>query len=223
MRDPSAGARVPGTDPSAPVVVPPAVAAPPRPRARPGYSLVELFLTLVIMAVALAAVTPRVNRAAYDADAAARVVVGTLQVAQRLAVTQQSTVVVGFDTARRRMRVLEDRNGNLQYDPAVTDSERVTWRPVDPPTAVFATPPSGVNGAVAAALASFTTPAATTDGFPSVAFRRDGAASDNVEVYVRVVRGALTEWRAVTVARATGRVTWWSRPTAGGAWKRRSL
>ncbi len=203
--------------------MPSAVVTPPRRRARAGYSLVELLLTLVIMAVALAAVTPRVNRAAYDADAAARVIAGALQVAQRLAVTQQSTVVVGFDTAHARMRVLEDRNGNLRYDPAAADSERVTWRPVDTPAAAFGTPPSGVNGTVSASLASFTLPATKTDGFPSVAFRRDGAASDNVEVYVRVRRGAVVEWRAVTVARATGRVTWWARPAAGGAWKRRSL
>lgn len=203
--------------------MPSAAATPPRLRARAGYSLVELFISLVIMAVALAAVTPRVNRAAYDADAAARVIAGTLQVAQRLAVTQQSTVVVGFDTARGRMRTLEDRNGNLRYDPGLADSERVTWRPVDTQAAAFGKPPAGVNGAVAASLASFTTPVALTDGLPSVAFRRDGAASDNVEVYVRVVRGTVTEWRAITVARATGRVTWWARPTTGGPWKRRSL
>lgn len=203
--------------------MPPAAPAPPRPSPRAGYTIVELIVTLVIMAVALAAVAPRVNRAAYDADAAARVIAGALQVAQRLAVTEQSTVVVGFDTTRGRMRVLEDRNGNLRYDPGVADSERVTWRPVDTRAAAFARPPAGVNGAVAASLASFTTPAATTDGLPSVAFRRDGAASDNVEVYVRVVRGAVTEWRAVTVARATGRVTWWARSATTGAWVRRSL
>lgn len=190
---------------------------------RAGYSIVELFATLVIMAVALAAVTPRVNRSAYDADAAARVISGTLLVAQRLAVTQQSTVVVGFDTARARIRVLEDRNGNMRYDAGVADSERVSWRPVDTPAATFAKPPAGVNGAVSASLASFTTATSKTDGMPSVVFRRDGAASDNIEVYVRVLRGGRSEWRAITVARSTGRVTWWARPATGGAWKRRSL
>ena len=177
----------------------------------------------MIVGVAIAAVTPRVNRAAYDADAAARVISGTLQVAQRLAVTQQSTVVVGFDTVRGRMRILEDRNGNLKYDAGVADSERVTWRPVDTRAAAFGTPPSGVNGTVSASLASFTPGTSTVDGLPSVAFRRDGAASDNIEVYVRVLRGKVAEWRAVTIARATGRVTWWARPATGGAWKRRSL
>ncbi len=175
------------------------------------------------MAVALAAVTPRVNRAAYDADAAARVIAGALQTAERLAVTEQSTVVVGFDTTRARMRVLEDRNGNLRYDAGVADSERVTWRPVDTPAAKFGRPPTGVNGAVVSSLVSFNTSPALTDGLPSVAFRRDGAASDNVEIYVRVVRGATTQWRAITVARGTGRVTWWARNAAAAAWVRRSL
>ena len=195
----------------------------PRRRRRAGYSIAELIVTLVIMAIALAAVTPRVNRAAYDADAAARVITGTLQAAQRLAVTEQSTVVVGFDTARGRMRVLEDRNGNLHYDPGIADSERVTWRPVDTPAAGFAKPNTGVNGAVSASLASFTTAASVTDGLPSVAFRRDGAASDNIEVYVRVARRGVTEWRAITIARGTGRVTWWAQTTSGTTWKRRSL
>ena len=212
--------------PPAPALAARALSARARPAAytgRPGYTIVELLVTLAIMALALAAVTPRVHRAAYDADAAARVIAGTLQTAQRLAVTEQSTVVVGFDTAGGRLRILEDRNGNLHYDAAALDSERVVWRPVDTQAAAFATPPAGVNGPVASALASINTPAATTDGLPSVAFRRDGAASENFEAYVRVLRGGVTEWRAVTVARATGRVVWWARPVAGGPWQRKSL
>ncbi|HEY0777880.1 MAG TPA: hypothetical protein VGD56_07925 [Gemmatirosa sp.] len=208
---------------SAPAAAPAAASCPSRRTARAGYSLVELFVTLVVMTVAIAALAPRVNRAAYDADAAARVITGALQTAERLAVTEQSTVVVGFDTTRGRLRMLEDRNGNLHYDPAVTDSERVTWRPVDTRAAAFAQPPVGVNGSVSASLASFTTPPATTDGLPSVVFRRDGAASDNIEVYVRVRRGAITEWRAITVARGTGRVTWWAWNAGGAVWARKSL
>ncbi len=196
---------------------------PPRRRARAGYTIVELLVTLVVIAVVVAAVTPRLNRASYDADAAARVIAGTLQTAQRLAITQQSTVVVGVDTARNRLRTLEDRNGNLRYDAGVADSERVTWRPVDTQAAAFGTPPSGVNGTVGASLANFSTAISQTDGLASVVFRRDGAASDNVEIYVRVFRRGISEWRAITVARATGRVTWWALPTAGGPWKRRSL
>ena len=132
-------------------------------------------------------------------------------------------MVVGFDTAHGRMRMLEDRNGNLKYDAAVTDSERVTWRPIDTPAAAFGKPPAGLNGPVTASLASFTTAPANTDGFPSVVFRRDGAASDNIEVYVRVLRGKVAEWRAITIARATGRVTWWSLQVSTGTWKRKTL
>lgn len=208
-----------------PAVPLPAVRPPRRPPARGaprGHTMVELVLVMTIGAVLAAMVTPRVNRAAYDADAGARVVRGALQTAQRLAVAQQCDVVVGFDTAGKRLRVLEDRNGNGQFD-ATPVAERVTWRPLEPAVR-FASPPERVGGGVATgALTSITR---RVDLLPSLVFRRDGAASENGEAYVRVVRGETTEWRAVSVQRATGRVEWWARtatPQHEGLWARRGL
>lgn len=209
---------------SAPVPAPPATGRPPgrSPAGRRGHSLVELVLVLSIGMILVAVVTPRVNRSGYDADAAARVVRGTLQTAQRVAVAQQADVIVGFDLANHRMRVLEDLNGNGRLDTGAALRERVTWRPLDA-SARFAVPPARVGGG-AAPVTPFASITKTADALPSVTFHRDGAASENGEAYLKAVRGGNTEWRAVVVARATGRVEWWARGgTTGGAWVRRGL
>lgn len=188
---------------------------------RAGYSLVELLVALAILAVMVAAAVPRLNIPGYQADGGARVVVGALQGAQRLAIAQQSAVVVGVDLPNNRLRILEDLNANGVRDcpPLVQICERVTWRPLDAPAA-FATPPASVTGAQPAAVVNVTQ---VRDLLPSLSFGRDGAASESGEIYLRARRGTMTEWRGVVVTRATGRVDWYARSTPGGAWKRRSL
>lgn len=189
-------------------------------RPRGGHTLVELVLVLTVGMLLAAVVTPRLNRAAYDADAAARVVRGALQTAQRVAVAQQADVVVGFDLPNGRLRVLEDLNGNGRHDAGAALRERVSWRPLDPGVR-FARPPARVGGASATdALAEVSE---TNDGLPSVTFHRDGAASANAEAYLAATRGGVTAWRGVVVARATGRVEWWARDVAAGTWARRGL
>jgi hypothetical protein len=55
----------------------------------------------------------------------------------------------------------------------------------------------------------------TLDGMPSVIFRRNGAASTDVDVYVAAARGS--DYRAVSVVQATGRTDWFR--YVNSAWK----
>lgn len=186
--------------------------------------MIELMLVVTIGAILAAMVTPRVNRAAYDADAAAGVLRGTLQTAQRVAVAQQIDVIVSFDLANQRLRVLEDMNANGVRDLLPTP-ERLTYRPLDVP-ARFATPPSTVSGSTAPTTPLVAVPTTYEGGLPGIRFHRDGSASDNGEAYLRVTRGGVTEWRAAVVSRPTGRVSWWARTvtaTSSGSWARRGL
>jgi hypothetical protein len=138
----------------------------------------------------------------------------TLQNAQRLAVMQQSTVVVGFDLWSMRMRVLEDLNGDLKASP----KERVRWVPLDE-RVQFATPASSIPGvAPGGPLVNFG--AHTVDGYPSIIFRRDGSASATAAVYLRSQRQRQTAFRGVVVTQATGRVDWWRANAAVTAWGR---
>jgi hypothetical protein len=47
-----------------------------------------------------------------------------------------------------------------------------------------------------------------TDGMPTVIFRRDGAASSDLEVYVVSSRALPDDFRAIQVVQSTGRTDW---------------
>jgi prepilin-type N-terminal cleavage/methylation domain-containing protein len=191
--------------------------------ARPGYTLIELLMSFALVAIVVGFAYPRLDWARFEADSGARQVRVALQGAQRLAVTQQSTVIVGVDSAQGRMRVLEDINGNLQADAG----ERITWRTLDNGLA-FLQPPTAVP-AVTGAGAVVNLAGDIIDGYPSLIFRRDGSASANAALYVRAMRHNDTHWRAVTVTKSTGRVDWYTthayRATASStlSWKRANL
>lgn len=189
-------------------------ARPARRGARSGYSLIELVVVLALIAIATAFAWPRVNSTQYRMDAAVRVTRMTLQNAQRLAITRQFDVVVGFDLANNRMRVLEDNNNNQAADAG----ERVVYRSLEE-GAVFQAPGVTIGCATAAAVCG--TALRTIDGLESVIFRRNGAASTDVEVYLNSVRGGTDDGRGVTVIQSTGRTDWYK--YVGGAWKQGSL
>ena len=168
-------------------------------------------MVLAIFGVMAALAIPRLNTRGFHADAAARSVRGTLQVAQRTAVARQYDVIVSFDVATSAMRVTEDRNTNGNID----GGERTSWHTLDGGPA-FVTPRS--------ALAGFSGDGAiviprvrTIGGLPSVIFRRNGAASSELAVYMAGLAGDTTSLRAITMEQATGRTRWFR--YLDGAWK----
>lgn len=174
-------------------------------------------IVVVVLGILGGVAVPRLDWARWEADAAARTIRVTLQNAQRLAVTQQATVVVGFDLTKMRMRVLEDVNGSLAKD----GSERVRWVPLDE-RVQFATPGTAVPGFAAGGPLVNVGPR-TVDGYPSMVFRRDGSASATSAIYVRSQRQQKTAFRAIIVRQSTGRVEWWRANAAVTAWTRSSL
>ena len=179
-------------------------------RARPGMTLSEIITVMTIAGVVVGIALPRVPVVPMRLDAGARTVFTALQVAQQLAVVRQCNVIVSFDVAGGTVRTLEDRNG----DAAVSIGDKVKWQPLQEGV-VFAAPPSGrgVNGPVSKEISGSTL--STIEGMPSITFRRNGAASSDIEIYLGL--GAIENGsRGVTVSQATGRPSWhrWS----GGSW-----
>ncbi len=179
-----------------------------------GFSLVEMLIVLTLLSIVALIALPRVNFTQFEMDAAARAVRMTLQSAQREAITRQFNMVVSFDVAQGKVRVLEDNNDNGSVD----NGERVTWLTLED-GAHFATPPAGVNGAASTPVIGSNVQ--SLSGLPSIIFRRDGASSTDLEVYLTSRRAISADYRGITVVQSTGRTDWFK--YIGAAWKSGNL
>lgn len=181
---------------------------------RQGFTLVEILLVVVVMGMLLTIALPRMGVATFQANSGAQVVAATLSHAQRLAISRQADTRVAFDVANNQMRVHEDANN----DNVVDAGERVVFTPL--PEGITFGRGSAAARAMGGADVTFTK---TQDGMPVVIFRRDGTASEAGGAYVSTIAGLAqdrtADVRAVEVARATGRTSWFSFAT--GAWKER--
>ncbi len=181
------------------------------PPARAGFTLIETVLVMTIIGIVAAFAMPRWNTAAMHADAAARLVRGTLQVAQRTAVARQYDVIVGFDATRGLVRVTHDRNNNGAIDTGEPTASRSVENRV-----VLRAGPAALPGMTGTAAVTLSRPR-TIGGLPSVIFRRNGAASSDVAVFLRASATDAANVRAVGVEQATGRTEWFK--YLGGAWR----
>ncbi len=184
------------------------------PRIRCGFTIPELAVSVAIVAVVAGIALPRVNLHQFRIEAAVRVIQTTLQQAEREAVKRQHNFVVSFDVAGSRLRILDDLNNNSDADAG----ERVIWKTLDDGVK-FATPPIGFGGGVAQAIAG--TDVKTVNGMPSLIFRRDGAASSDLQSFITSTRSVSTDFRLLSITRATGRVDWYK--YNGSTWKRGSI
>jgi prepilin-type N-terminal cleavage/methylation domain-containing protein len=174
----------------------------PRPVRRRGFSAVELLIVCAIVGIFATLAYPRVNFTQFQVDSGARTVRVALQNAERLAVTRQYDVVVSFDVTNKRLRILEDGNNN----DAVDNGERVTYAALEDGVH-FKTPPAGLSGPVTSAVIGSNIK--TVNGMPTIVFRRDGAASTDLEVYLVSSKELANDWRAIQVVQSTGRTDWY--------------
>jgi prepilin-type N-terminal cleavage/methylation domain-containing protein len=169
---------------------------------RLGFSAIELLIVCAIVGIFATLAYPRVNFTQFQVDSGARTVRVALQNAERLAVTRQYDVVVSFDVINRRLRILEDGNNNDLVD----NNERVTYAALEDGVH-FKIPPAGLSGPVGASVIGSNLK--TVDGMPTIVFRRDGAASSDLEVYLASSKELPNDWRAIQFVQSTGRTDWY--------------
>jgi prepilin-type N-terminal cleavage/methylation domain-containing protein len=186
-----------------------------RPNHRSGFTLIEIMIVMVMIAIVAGIALPKMQVTQYKVDGAMRVAQATLQQAERGAVQRQMEVAVSFDTAKKRIRVHYDFNSN----DAIDSGEEVMWKPLEEGNR-FATPPRGVSmsaGSFIVGNAISTSP----DGYPTVYYHRDGAASTNYELFIRSSSNSVDDFRALVVTQATGRVDLFR--YGAGAWQRAGM
>jgi prepilin-type N-terminal cleavage/methylation domain-containing protein len=178
-----------------------------------GFSMVELMMTLAIIAIIAAVALPQLDFQRYRMDGATRSLSGLLARAQILAVKNQSNVNVVFDVANQRVMMHEDDNN----DNAVNNNERVRYYPLGE-TVVYGTGPAPTRVFTPAPV-TFTRAQA---GMPEIVFRRDGSASENGAIYITSLNAATTgrskDARSVETVMATGRIEWFK--YTGSTWAR---
>jgi type II secretory pathway pseudopilin PulG len=161
--------------------------------------MLEIIIVLVMTSVIAGIALPRLNLSQYRADAAAQQVRSAFQTAQRTSLTRQFDVIVSVDTSQFALRIAEDVNN----DGTIQVSEWKFWRPTGEGNR-FAVPPKGLNTpTVASSVVG--AQLKIVDGRKSVVFHRDGSTSTDAEIYVQSEYKGRTDYRAITVVRATGR------------------
>ena len=183
-------------------------------RSTRGVTMAEILTVLAIVGVVTAIAAPKLDLPHYAIDSSMRSVGSTLMAAQRDAVAGQHDVRVAFDSAGRELRIHWDQDNDGTVDAA----ERVRVVGLDDGVTF------GRPGAVTAR--SFGTAAVnfqTTDGLPTVIFRRAGSASESGGLYLTSIRALRPgadrpdDTRAIEFERATGRAEWFR---YRGTWQR---
>jgi prepilin-type N-terminal cleavage/methylation domain-containing protein len=181
-------------------------------RRQAGFTLIEIVMVMALVGLIASFAIPRLDFTRYRVNAAARDVVSRLNLAQRLAVTNQSNVNVMFNTDQQSITVHEDTDNDNQID----NGERQRTYPIGE-GAVY-----GIGASVSPRLYS---PAPLSfrrrlNGYPEIIFRRDGSASEAGAIYITSLRANNTEdTRAVELTAATGRAEWFRYD--GTQWQRR--
>jgi prepilin-type N-terminal cleavage/methylation domain-containing protein len=170
---------------------------------RDGFTLFELLVTMSMMSILAAIALPRVNLHQFRVDAGIRLTQSALQQSARLAVQRQHDVYVSFDVPGKRLLVVDDKNNNGSADA----DEKQQWHVLED-GARFAPPPQPIPGNNVGAVAGSNL--RTIGGLPTIVFRRDGAASTDLQVYVTSTRPDVTDFKALSVSRSTGHVDYYS-------------
>ena len=181
---------------------------------RRGVTLVELLMVVAVLGVLLLMAAPRIDYAHFRVDAGIQAVGTTVLAAQREAVAGQHDVIVQFDAANRRLRLIWDRNNN-----GLADAGERT-RPIPLEDAVV----FGRGNAPARGFGPMPINfVRTVEGVPAVVLHRNGSASEAGGLYLTSVRALsdpnhARDTRALELVRAAGRPEWFR--YSGSTWQR---
>jgi prepilin-type N-terminal cleavage/methylation domain-containing protein len=174
---------------------------------RRAFTLVEMLIVITMIGILTGIALWRVDIARYQVNGDIQAIGTTLIASQREAIAKQHNVIVVFDTAGNRVRVVWDSNNNGTLD--ANEHSRFVFLG-DRVQFGLGTAPALPMGAQAVDFAD----TETSSGLPCVTFYRNGSASEAGGAYITSRRAIgdpkyASDNRAMRVERATGRAEWW--------------
>jgi prepilin-type N-terminal cleavage/methylation domain-containing protein len=180
-------------------------------RRRPGFSLAEIMIVIVVIGAVLAMGIPKLDLMKYRTDAAIQNVRTILMQAQRTALLRQYDVVITLDTVKMVLHWDEDAND----DGVIEATEHVRAYPLEDGVQ-FSKAPVGISGGSSASISGGSL--GSMGGLPSVTFHRDGAASSDLTVFIASPADPTHTYRAIQLTQSTGRTDWYRYSVAANTW-----
>jgi type II secretory pathway pseudopilin PulG len=184
-------------------------------RARHGWTVIEMVITVGVAAILAAIALPNIDFNKFKMDGACRGVQLRFIHAQSKAVEGQVNYILTFFWNQDQFRVVNDQNGNGLWDGG---TELVSWFTL-PEGVHFLVPPTTIDGATPN-YATGPGATATSDAgpnYPTVTFFPNGSSSGDVTVYIGTSAAKLSDFRAIHVTGSTSKVAYW-RMQKDGTW-----
>jgi prepilin-type N-terminal cleavage/methylation domain-containing protein len=171
-----------------------------------GFTLIEIVVVVTLIAVLTAIAAPKIDVNRFRIDSATRSIGSAVMASRGEAILRQHDVIILFDEAGKRARVISDENNNGTID--LGERERVVQLD-DGVTFGRGGTPAIMGHTLVVSIEK------QIDNLPALIFRRNGSASEEVVVYLTSMRGDVAgnfpqDSRALFVERSTGRVVCYS-------------
>jgi len=176
-----------------------------------GFTLLEIVIVMVMIATLVAVVVPRLNAPRYRVDAAIQMFRNALTQAQRTALINQYDVIVVIDTVNEALKVSEDANN----DGLIESTEHSQNFPLTDGLA-FVVPPVGLDSMVSVPVVG--SQLGRLGSLPTITFRRDGAASSDLQLYIATPATPSRIYRALQLVQSTGRSDWYLYNSTANIW-----
>ncbi len=182
-----------------------------RPLCTTGYTLLEVLIVMVMIATLVAIARPRLNAPRYRADGAIQMFRNALTQAQRTALINQYDVIVIIDTVHQTLKVSEDANNDGVIE---SDEHSLSYPLTDGVT--FIVPPIGLDSVVSVPVVG--SQLGSVGGLPTITFRRDGAATSDLQLYIATPPKPGRIYRALRLVQSTGRSDWYLYNATANIW-----
>jgi prepilin-type N-terminal cleavage/methylation domain-containing protein len=178
-------------------------------RTRRGFTLIEILIVIVMIAIVTAIAIPHLNVARIRSKSAVISMGTTMLALQREAISKQHNILVVIDQTKPLLQIVYDSTNDL----SMNNGERERPIPLGQGI-VFGKPASVTARSFGANAVNFTTTEGAS-GLPAMVFYRNGSAKEYGGLYVstsQAMAGAPNhqgETWAMELVRATGRPQWY--------------